>query len=340
MDAQPASRGYSVDKGYSMMKAVMAAMGMCAVIGSASVQAQPQTYPDRPIKLVVGFSPGGGSDTTARLLASALSAKLKQPIVVENRPGANTIIATQFVAGQAADGYTLLFTSASFAINPALQKLTYKTDGDFAPIALVDTIPLLLVTNLDVPAKSVAQLLALAKEQPGKLSYASFGVGSAAHLASEQLLAMTGTEMVHVPYKGSAPALADVMGGQVTMMMPGIGSAATLVKGGRLRALAVSGSKRATSMPDIPTIAESGVPGFDVVTWEAVLAPAGTPAAIVARLNSAIREVLATPAIREQMLQIGVEPDGSKSPAEVSAFIHGEAEKFERLVRERHIEAN
>ncbi|WP_427185132.1 tripartite tricarboxylate transporter substrate binding protein [Bordetella bronchialis] len=320
-----------------MIKTAIAALGMCALVGSASAQAQ--SYPDRPIKLVVGFSPGGGSDTTARLLATALGTRLGQPIVVENRPGANTIIATQYVASQPADGYTLLFTSASFAINPSLQKLSYDSDRDFAPVALVDTIPLLLVTNLDVPAKSVGELIDLAKKQPGKLSYASFGLGSAAHLASEQLLAMTGTEMVHVPYKGSAPALADVMGGQVTMMMPGIGSAASLVKGGKVRALAVSGSKRATGMPDVPTIAEAGVTGFDVVTWEAILAPAGTPAAIVARLNGALREVLATPAIRDQMIQMGMEPDGTKSPSEVTAYIKREEQKFSTLIRERHIEA-
>ncbi|ANN71712.1 tripartite tricarboxylate transporter substrate binding protein [Bordetella bronchialis] len=320
-----------------MIKTAIAALGMCALVGSASAQAQ--SYPDRPIKLVVGFSPGGGSDTTARLLATALGTRLGQPIVVENRPGANTIIATQYVASQPADGYTLLFTSASFAINPSLQKLSYDSDRDFAPVALVDTIPLLLVTNLDVPAKSVGELIDLAKKQPGKLSYASFGLGSAAHLASEQLLAMTGTEMVHVPYKGSAPALADVMGGQVTMMMPGIGSAASLVKGGKVRALAVSGSKRATGMPDVPTIAEAGVTGFDVVTWEAILAPAGTPAAIVTKLNGALREVLATPAIRDQMIQMGMEPDGTKSPSEVTAYIKREEQKFSTLIRERHIEA-
>lgn len=320
-----------------MIKTAIAALGICALVGSASAQAQ--SYPDRPIKLVVGFSPGGGSDTTARLLATALGTRLGQPIVVENRPGANTIIATQYVASQPADGYTLLFTSASFAINPSLQKLSYDSDRDFAPVALVDTIPLLLVTNLDVPAKSVGELIDLAKKQPGKLSYASFGLGSAAHLASEQLLAMTGTEMVHVPYKGSAPALADVMGGQVTMMMPGIGSAASLVKGGKVRALAVSGSKRATGMPDVPTIAEAGVTGFDVVTWEAILAPAGTPPAIVARLNGALREVLATPAIRDQMIQMGMEPDGTKSPSEVTAYIKREEQKFSTLIRERHIEA-
>ncbi|ANN66633.1 tripartite tricarboxylate transporter substrate binding protein [Bordetella bronchialis] len=320
-----------------MIKTAIAALGMCALVGSASAQAQ--SYPDRPIKLVVGFSPGGGSDTTARLLATALGTRLGQPIVVENRPGANTIIATQYVASQPADGYTLLFTSASFAINPSLQKLSYDSDRDFAPVALVDTIPLLLVSNLDVPAKSVGELIDLAKKQPGKLSYASFGLGSAAHLASEQLLAMTGTEMVHVPYKGSAPALADVMGGQVTMMMPGIGSAASLVKGGKVRALAVSGSKRATGMPDVPTIAEAGVTGFDVVTWEAILAPAGTPAAIVTKLNGALREVLATPAIRDQMIQMGMEPDGTKSPSEVTAYIKREEQKFSTLIRERHIEA-
>jgi tripartite-type tricarboxylate transporter receptor subunit TctC len=320
-----------------MIKATVVALGLCALATAGNVNAQ--SYPDRPIKLVVGFSPGGGSDTTARILATSLGAKLGQTVVVENRPGANTIIATQYVASQPADGYTLLYTSASFAINPALQKLTYS-NSDFTPVALADTIPLVLVTNADTPVRSVGELVDLAKKQPGKLSYASFGIGSAAHLASEQLLAMTKTEMIHVPYKGSAPALADVMGGQVTMMMPGLGSAASLVKGGKIRALAVSGSKRATAMPDVPTIAEAGEPGFDVQTWEAVLVPAGTPATVVAKLNTALREILAQPAIRDQLIQMGVEPDGSKSPAEVSAFMESEAKKFSTLIRERHIEAN
>jgi tripartite-type tricarboxylate transporter receptor subunit TctC len=317
----------------------VASLAISAVFGSACAQAQAQPYPNRPITLVVGFAPGGGSDAVARLLGVSLSAKLGQQIVVDNKPGANTMIATQYVRSRPADGYTLLFTSASFAINPALQKLNFDIYKDFTPVALVDTVPLLLVTNNAVPARSVRELISLAKAKQGKLTYATFGAGSAAHLASELLLSMTGTDMVHVPYKGSAPALVDVMGGQVDIMLPGIGSAVNLAKEGKVRALAVSSSKRASAMPDIPTIAESGVPGFELVTWETIQAPAGTPPEIVARLNTAIREILATPELRAQMIKLGVEPESTKTPAEVAKFVRSEAEKFAKLIRDRNIKS-
>jgi tripartite-type tricarboxylate transporter receptor subunit TctC len=319
------------------MLSSLVAAALAAGIGFGAATVQAQSFPNRPISLIVGFPPGGGSDAVARLLATALTAKLGQQVVVDNKAGANTVIATQYVRSRPADGYTLLFVSASFAINPALQKLNYDIHKDFTPVAIVGIIPLLLVTNNNVPAKSVQELVALAKTQPGKLSYATFGAGSAAHLGSEMFLAQTKTDMIHVPYKGSAPALVDVIGGQVTMMMPTIGSALTLVKDGKLRPLAVTSIKRSMAMPDIPTIAESGVPGFEVMTWESIQAPAGTPPEVVAKLNAAIREVLAVPELREQILRIGVEPDGQKSPAEASSFVKSEADKFSKLVKERNI---
>lgn len=252
----------------------MAALAFSAVFGATGVQAQ--AYPNRPIKLVVGFPPGGSSDATARLLATALSERLGQPIVVENKAGANTVIATQYVRSQPADGYTPFSVSSSFAINPALQKLNYNTYKDFTPLALLGVIPLWLVTPNQVPVKSVGDLVSLAKSQPGKLAYASYGAGSAGHLASELLLSMTKTNMVHVPYKGTGPALVDVIGGQVTMMMPTVASSLSLVKEGKLRAIAVSSGKRVSAAPDVPTIAESGVPGFELVAWESIQVAAGT----------------------------------------------------------------
>jgi tripartite-type tricarboxylate transporter receptor subunit TctC len=186
----------------------------------------------------------------------------------------------------------------------------------------------------------VKELIALARAQPGKLTYATFGIGSAAHLASEMLLSMTGIDMVHVPYKGSAPALADVMGGRVTMMLPGIGSAINLAKEGKLRAIAVSTAKRASGAPDIPTIAEAGVPGFDVATWESIQAPAGTPAEVVNRLNAAIREVVSVPELRQKMVNMGFEPDAAKSPAETRQFIANEMRKWARVVKERNIKVD
>ena len=298
-----------------------------------------QAYPNKPIKLFVGFPPGGGSDALARLLGAALPDKLGQQVLVDNKPGANTIVATEYVKSQPADGYTLLFVSASFSINPSLYKLTYDIEKDFAPVTIVAIVPLLLITHNSVPVKTVQDLIAMARAQPGKLNYASFGIGSAAHLAGEMMLSMTGTDMLHVPYKGSAPAIADVMGGRVTMMMPGIGSAINLAKEGKLKALAVSTAKRATGAPDIPTIAESGIPGFDVATWESIQAPAGTPPDAVARLNTAIREVVAGNELRQKMFNLGFEPDAMKSPAETAQFIRAERQKWARLVKERNIKA-
>lgn len=307
------------------------------LVGAACAQAQVQDYPNRPIKLVVGFPPGGSSDVMARLLAAALSAKLGQQVVVDNKPGANTIIATQFVRSQPADGYTLLSAPSSFAINPVLKQRNYDIFKDYTPVALVGIAQLLLVTPNEVPAKSVMELIAFAKAQQGKLSYASYGTGSAGHLASELLLSMTGVNMVHVPYKGGAPGLVDVVGGRVTMMMPSVAAAQALVKEGKVRALAVSSNRRAVAMPDVPTIAESGVPGFELVTWETIQAPAGTPPAIVDRLNKAIREVLATPELREKLLKLGIESESMMTPAEVATFIRREAGKFEKVVHESGI---
>ena len=309
--------------------------GLIAAFLPASAFAQ--AYPAKPVKLIVGFPPGGGSDALARLVAAALLDKVGQQVLVDNRAGANTIVATEFVKSQPSDGYTLLFVSASFAINPSLYKLTYDIEKDFTPVSIVAIVPLLLIVNNDLPAKSVKDLIAMAKSQPGKLTYASFGAGSAAHLAGEMFLGMTGTNMIHVPYKGSAPAVIDVMGGRVTMMLPGIGSAINLAKEGKLRALAVSTAKRVSGAPDIPTVAESGVPGFDVATWESIQAPAGTPASAIARLNTAIREVVATPDLRQKMINLGFEPDAARSPAEAAQFVRSERNKWGTVVRERKV---
>jgi len=317
--------------------AAAACVGAAALVAAGTAAAQ--SYPAKPIKLYVGFPPGGGSDALARLLGNALPAKLTQQVLVDNKPGANTIVATEYVKSQPADGYTLLFVSASFSINPSLYKLSYDIEKDFSPVALVAIVPLLLITHPSTPVKTVSDLIAMAKAQPGKLNYASFGIGSAAHLAGEMMLSMTGTDMVHVPYKGSAPAVADVMGGRVTMMLPGIGSAINLAREGKLKAIAVSTAKRASGAPDIPTIAESGIPGFDVATWESIQAPAGTPAEAIGRLNGAIREVVASPDLRPKMINLGFEPDATRTPAEVAQFIRAERQKWAKLVKERNIKA-
>lgn len=311
------------------------ATGLFITLGVGNASAQP--YPAKSIRLFVGFPPGGGSDALARLLGAALPDRLGQQVLVDNRPGANTILATEYVKSQPADGYTLLFVSASFAINPSLYKLSYDIEKDFAPVTIVAIVPLLLITHPSLPVNNVKDIIALAKAQPGKLDYASFGIGSAAHLAGEMFLSMTGARMIHVPYKGSAPAVADVMGGRVAMMMPGIGSAINLARDKKLKAIAVSTAARATGAPDIPTIAESGVPGFDVATWESIQAPAGTPPEAIARLNGAIREVVAGKTLRDKMIGLGFEPDATKSPAETAQFIRAERQKWAKLVKERNI---
>jgi len=313
----------------------IAFLTLAASLGAQSALAQ--TFPAKPMKMIVGFPAGGGSDALARLLGAALTEPLGQQVLVDNRPGANTIVASQFVQSQPADGYTLLFVSASFTINPALYKLTYDIEKDFTPVSIVAVIPLLLVTPNSLPAKSVKDLIAMAKAQPGKLNFASFGLGSAGHLAGEILLSMTGTEMVHVPYKGSAPAVADVVGGRVTMMLPGIGSAINLAREGKLKALAVSTAKRVAGAPDIPTIAESGVPGYDVATWESVQAPAGTPPEVVGKLNASIRDVVATNDLRQKMIALGFEPDATRSPAAARQFVRDQMNMWGKVVRERNI---
>jgi tripartite-type tricarboxylate transporter receptor subunit TctC len=319
---------------------ILVATAVAAGLLAAATPVRAQDgYPNRPVRIVVGFPPGGSSDATARLLATAMSEKLGQPVVVENKVGANTIIATQYVRSQPADGYTILSVSSSFAINPALQKLNYDIYKDFTPVALLGTIPLWLVTPNQVPARTVGELVALAKNDPGKLPYASYGTGSAGHLASELLLSMTGTNMIHVPYKGTGPAIVDVVGGRVTMMMPTIASSLSLVKEGKLRAIAVSSGGRVSAVPDVPTIAESGVPGFELVAWESLQVAAGTPQPIVARLNAVIRDIIATPEFREKLVKLGIEPETKMLPGEVARFVRSEAEKFERVIRERGIKA-
>lgn len=320
-----------------LLVACAVALGVAA--GAGSAQAQVGAYPNRPIKMIVGFPPGGSSDATARLLATALSEKLGQPVVVENKPGANTIIATQYVKGQPADGYTLFSVSSSFAINPALQKVNYNIYKDFAPVALLGKIPLWIVTPNQVPAKTLPELIALLKSQPGKLAYASYGSGSAGHLATELLLSMTKTSMVHIPYKGTGPGLVDVVGGQVTMMMPTVAASQGLVKDGKLRAIAVSSSKRVSAVPGVPSIAESGIPGYELVAWETIQVAAGTPPAIVFRLNTLIRDIIASPGFRDKLLNLGIEPETRMLPEDVSKFIRSEADKFAKVIQERNIKA-
>jgi len=295
-------------------------------------------YPTRPIKLIVPFAAGGGNDTVARLAGEGLTTELGQPVVIDNRPGAGGIIGAEAVARAALDGYTLFLGGVgSHAINPNLHAhLSYDPIKDFAPITLVASAPLVLVVHPSVPATSVRELIALAKAQPGRLNYASNGNGSSSHLAAVMFASMTGIDIVHVPYKGLSPALADLIGGQVQLMFSSVVAIVPHVKAGKLRALAVSSRERLSLLPDLPTIAEAGVPGYETSSWYGILAPAGTPAEIVTRLNAALVKVVSQPDVRQALAQEGADPVGN-SPAAFGAFIRSERQRLGDVIRQAKV---
>ena len=291
-------------------------------------------YPDRPLHLIVPFAPGGGNDTVARLVGERLAGELGQAVVIDNKPGAGGVVGAEAAARAAPDGYTLFLGGVgSHAINPNLHAhLPYDPIKDFAPITLIASAPLILVVHPSVPAHSVRELIALAKAEPGKLNYASNGNGSSSHLAAVMFASMTGIDMVHVPYKGLAPALTDLLGGQVQLMFSSVVAIVPHVKDGKLRALAVSSKERLSLLPDLPTVAEAGVPGYQSSSWYGILAPAGTPADIVAKLNAALVKVIARPDVREALAREGADPVGN-SPEAFGAFIKAEEERLGDLIR-------
>lgn len=308
--------------------------------GMALAQGKPPgEYPSRPIKLVVPYPPGGGADTLARLVAKGMAEKLGTPVVIENKPGGNTAIASEYVANQPADGYTLLYVATAFVINPSLYKLRYSTEGDFAPVGMVARIPLIIVTNKQSPIHTVKELIAAAKARPGQISYATYGTGSPVHLAAEMFQVMTDTKLLHVPYKGSAPGLTDLMGGQVQLAFGSIEPSLLLIRGDKLRAIAVTTANRIAAAPDVPTVAESGIPGFEAIGWNGIVAPAKTPPAIIARLNSVINTVVQEPEMSKSLAHQGVELD-VKTPAEMAAMIHSEIVKWEKLVKQADVKAD
>lgn len=303
-----------------------------ALLGAGVAQAQ-QNYPVRPIRLVVPSSPGGGTDITARIIAPKLGEYLGQQVVVENRPGAGTMIGGEVVARAAPDGYTLLMGISTLAINPAMyRKVPYDALKDFAPISQVVALPNVLVTHPSLPVKTVRELIAFAKPRPGQINFASAGVGTNPHLSMELFLSMTGVKMIHVPYKGSGQGVIDLIAGHVTVMTPSILTALGYVKDRRLRALGVTSAKRAGGAPDIPTIAEAGVPGYEAVQWFGVLAPAGTPHDIVSRLHKEIVRTVQTPDIRQKLVNDGADPVGSL-PEEFAAFIRSETAKWAKVAK-------
>jgi tripartite-type tricarboxylate transporter receptor subunit TctC len=309
-------------------------------LGAAPALAQDaKDYPNKPIRFIVPYPPAGGTDIVARIVSEPLAAALGQPIIIDNRGGAGGNVGTDIAAKAAPDGYTVLFTLSSHTINPKLyEKLPFDVEKDFVPISLAALVPQILVANPSVPANNVAELIALAKSGPGKLNYASVGTGSPAHIAGELFKLKAGVDIVHVPYKGGGPAITDTLGGQVQLAFVSIPAALQYVKAGKLKALAVTSDKRSLAAPDIPTIAESGVPDCVVNSWYGALAPAKTPPAIVAKLQAAFVKVLAQPEVKERLFLQGAEAAASTS-AEFDRRIRDELKQWEYVIREAKIKA-
>jgi tripartite-type tricarboxylate transporter receptor subunit TctC len=319
-----------------MHRVITALFAGCVAAGSAHAgqAADAPAYPTKAVRLVVPFAPGGSNDIMARLMSQKFSESWRQQVVVDNRAGASGIVGTDIVAKAPPDGYTLLIMSLTFTVNPSLfRKLPYDTERDLVPVTLVASAPLMLVVHPSVPAKSVQELLSYAKAQPGKLNFGSGGQGTTPHLAGEMLKMMAGVQMTHVPYKGGGPALSDLIGGQIQLMLENIPSTLAYAKAGKLRALAVTGLKRSSLVPDLPTLDESGLKGYEIVGWNGFFFPTGTPRAIVQRLHAETVRALAQPDTRERLATLGAEAVGS-SPEEFRAFVKAEIAKWARLVKE------
>ena len=292
-----------------------------------------QNYPSRPIRIIVALGPGGGTDVTGRIVSQKLSEQMGVPVVVENRPGAGTVIGTEIVAKAAPDGYTLMTSSPELSINPSLHaKLPYDTLRDFSAIAQLTTGQYFLSTHPSVPVKTVKDLIALAKSKAGQVTYGSSGNGSANHLGGVLLQHMTGTRLVHVPYKSAAQSATALMSGEIDFMMSSTSAAMMPIKTGRLRAIAVTGPKRLAVTPEVPTVSESGVPGFEVTGWYMMLAPVTVPREIIARLNSEIVKAVHSPAVKDRFAALGTEPVGN-SPEACSEFLRAEIAKWTKVVR-------
>jgi tripartite-type tricarboxylate transporter receptor subunit TctC len=324
--------------GHRLKSSAVGARTLASIFLLACVHVSAAAYPDHPIRLIVPFTPGGGNDTVARLVSHGLAAELGQPMVVDNRAGAGGIVGAEAAARAPADGYTLFLGGVgSHAINPNLHEhLPYDPITDFAPISLIASAPLILVVHPSVPAHSVQELVALARAQPGRLNYASNGNGSSSHLAAVMFASLAGVDMVHVPYKGLGPALTDLLSGQVQLMFSSVVAIVPHVKAGKLRALAVSSTERLSLLPDLPTVAEAGVPGYQASSWYGILAPAGTPAEIVRRLNAALVKVIAQPDVRAALAKEGADPVGN-SPEAFGAFIQAEKQRLGNLIRQAKV---
>ena len=324
-----------------MSLSIRAGVLVCALFGGVLPRAAvAQVYPSRPITMVVPSAPGGLSDPVVRFLGDALQRAWGQPVVMEHRSGAGGVVGTQSVAHAAPDGHTLLFGNIGpLAVTPALQpKLPYSVQRDFEPVALVLTFKNVLVVNPALPVNSVAELIQLARDKPGTLNFASAGNGQSHHLSGELFKSMTGVDIVHVPYKGSGPALTDLIGGQVQMMFSNIPAALPHIRSGKLPALAVTGLERSSETPAVPTINEAGVPGYNVVSWVAIVAPAKTPKAIVERLNSEVQKAWSTAEGQKLLAQMNADAGGG-TPEFLASFMNAESAKWTRLIQDAKIKA-
>jgi tripartite-type tricarboxylate transporter receptor subunit TctC len=311
----------------------IAGIFLTAAIAAASGAAQAQAWPSKPIRYIVPFPPAGSTDITARIIAERISGPLGQPVVVENRPGVAGNLGTEAVAKSAPDGYTILQATAAQPISETLYtKLGFSFEQDLAPVAMIAQVPNVMVVNAALPAKSVAEFIALAKSKPGQINYASSGYGTSIHMSAEMFKLLTGVDIVHIIYKGSGPALVDLIGGQVSVMWDNLPSSMPHIRSGRLRALAVTTTKRFPALPDVPTMQEAGVAGYDAAGWFGIMAPRKTPREIVLRLNGEVNKALALAEVQDKLMQQGAEAT-SWTPEQLGAFIHNEVVKWAKVVK-------
>jgi tripartite-type tricarboxylate transporter receptor subunit TctC len=322
----------------SVRRAVVLVVAVLLTSANASLA---QSYPDKPIRIVVTFPAGGPTDAVARPISQSLSSTWGQPVIIDNRGGAGGIVGTEIVAHSAPDGYNLLIgTAGGMSINPSLHaKLSYDPFKDFAPISMLVINPQILVMHPALAASNVRELVALAKSKPGQLNFASSGTGTATHLGLELFKAATGINVVHVPYKGGAPALTDLIAGQVQLLFISIPSVMPQVKAGRLKALAVSSARRSLSAPDVPTVAESGYPGFEYVNWNALFAPAATPRAIINKLNSEVVKIMRDPDLAQKLVSQGAEP-APGTPEQLAQYMRVDFDRWRKVIRAAGITAN
>jgi tripartite-type tricarboxylate transporter receptor subunit TctC len=322
----------------TMRKACSLLVSIAGLVLALAAPAAAQDYPTKPVRLIVPFPPGGSNDVVGRMIAQQLSERLGKQVVVDNRGGAGGVLGTELVANAMPDGYTLLVISLAHAVSPWLYKLNYDPIKSFAPVSILASGPNVLVVHPDLPVHSVGELIALAKRKPGDLNYASAGIGSFQHMGAELFKLTAGVDIVHVPYKGGGPAMTDVLGGHTRIMFSSLVQTSGFVLNGQLRALGTGGSHRSSVLPDVPTIAEAGLPGYDATNWWGIVAPAGTPPAIVAKLHNEISAVQNSEQTKKQFATEGAEIVQMSSP-EFGTFMASEIKKWERVVKESGIKA-